>query len=157
MQRLAGAIFQQDNARSHTTRASQDCFRTVTTFPWPARSPDLSPIDHILNHLGRRIGHPTSLNELEARLQQIWNEMSQNIFQNLYASMPDSIGLCIRPRGGSTESTIKSYLAEASQIKSKTCSDEVYFLMNMISVRMYHVDTKSGAQVQSPLDFVCRL
>ncbi|GFV58780.1 transposable element Tcb2 transposase [Trichonephila clavipes] len=40
-------------------------------------------------YLGRRIGHPTSLNELEARLQQIWNEMSQDIIQNLYASIPD--------------------------------------------------------------------
>ncbi|GFT78081.1 transposable element Tcb1 transposase [Trichonephila clavipes] len=59
--------------------------------PAPAQSPDLSPIEHIRDHLGRRVGHPTSLNELEARLQQIWNEMSQNIIQSLYASMPDRI------------------------------------------------------------------
>ncbi|GFU32923.1 transposable element Tcb2 transposase [Trichonephila clavipes] len=31
MQRLPGAIFQQDNARPHTARVSQDCVRTVTT------------------------------------------------------------------------------------------------------------------------------
>ncbi|GFT88478.1 transposable element Tcb2 transposase [Trichonephila clavipes] len=36
MQRLPGVIFQQDNARSHTARVSQDCLRTVTTLPWPA-------------------------------------------------------------------------------------------------------------------------
>ncbi|GFV75523.1 transposable element Tcb2 transposase [Trichonephila clavipes] len=46
---------------------SQDCLRTVTTLPWPAPSPDLSLIEHIWDHLGRRVGHPTSLNELEAR------------------------------------------------------------------------------------------
>lgn len=103
MQRLPGAIFQQDNARPHTARVSQDCLRTVTTLPWPARSPDLSPIEHIWDHLGRRVGHPTSLNELEARLQQIWNEMSQDIIQNLYDSMPDRIASCIRARGGPTE------------------------------------------------------
>ncbi|GFW96566.1 uncharacterized protein TNCV_2846231 [Trichonephila clavipes] len=57
----------------------------------PSRSPDLSSIKHIWNHWGRRVGHPSSLNELEARLQQIWNEMSQDIIQNLYASMPDRI------------------------------------------------------------------
>ncbi|GFU13430.1 uncharacterized protein TNCV_937431 [Trichonephila clavipes] len=57
------------------------CLRTVTTLPWPARFPDLSPIEHIWDHLGRRVGHPTSLNELEARLQQIWNEASQDIVQ----------------------------------------------------------------------------
>ncbi|GFU98893.1 transposable element Tcb1 transposase [Trichonephila clavipes] len=101
MQRLPGAIFQQANARPHAARVSQDCFRTMTTLPWPARSPDLSPIEHIWDHLGRRVGHPTSLNELEARLQQIWNQMSQDIIQNLYASMPDRIASCIRARGGS--------------------------------------------------------
>ncbi|GFS73962.1 transposable element Tcb2 transposase [Trichonephila clavipes] len=69
MQQLPGAIFQQDNAWPHKARVLQDCVRTVTTLPWPARSPDLSPIEHIWDHLGRRVGHPTSLNELEARLQ----------------------------------------------------------------------------------------
>ncbi|GFX54199.1 transposable element Tcb1 transposase [Trichonephila clavipes] len=33
MQRLPGAIFQQDNARPHAARVSQDCFRTVTILP----------------------------------------------------------------------------------------------------------------------------
>ncbi|GFT22921.1 transposable element Tcb1 transposase [Trichonephila clavipes] len=94
--------FQQDNAQSHTARVSQDRLRTVTTLPWPALSPDLSPIEHIWHHLGRRVGHLTSLNELEARLQQIWNEMSQNIIQNLYAPMSDRIASCIRAREGST-------------------------------------------------------
>ncbi|GFU56091.1 uncharacterized protein TNCV_3405521 [Trichonephila clavipes] len=33
MQRLPGAIFQQDNAWPHMTRVSQDCLRPVITFP----------------------------------------------------------------------------------------------------------------------------
>ncbi|GFT33586.1 transposase [Trichonephila clavipes] len=98
MERPPGTIFQQDNHRPHTARVSQDCLRTVTTLPWPARSPDLSSIEHIWDHLGRRFGNPTSLNELEARLQQIWNEMSQDIIQNLYASVPYRIASCIRAR-----------------------------------------------------------
>ncbi|GFX72894.1 transposable element Tcb1 transposase [Trichonephila clavipes] len=53
-----------------TARVSQDYLRTVTTLPWLARSLDLSPIEHTWDHLGRRVWHPTSLNELEARLQQ---------------------------------------------------------------------------------------
>ncbi|GFV38979.1 uncharacterized protein TNCV_965451 [Trichonephila clavipes] len=36
-----------------------------------SRSPDLSPIEHIWDYSVRRVGRPTSLNELEARLQQI--------------------------------------------------------------------------------------
>ncbi|GFX62444.1 transposable element Tcb1 transposase [Trichonephila clavipes] len=99
MQRPPGTIFQQDSTRPNTARVSQDCLCTVTILPWPARSADLSPIEHIWDHLGRRVRHPTSLNELEARLQQIWNEMSQDIIQNFYVSMPDRIASCIRARG----------------------------------------------------------
>ncbi|GFS73838.1 transposable element Tcb2 transposase [Trichonephila clavipes] len=102
MQRFPGAIFQQDNGRPHTARVSQDCLRTITTLPWPARSPDLSPIEHIWDHLEWRVWHPTSLNELDARLKYIWNGMSQDIIRNLYTSMPDRIASCIGTRGGST-------------------------------------------------------
>ncbi|GFV67922.1 l-Fucosyltransferase [Trichonephila clavipes] len=76
MRCLPGAIFQQDNARPHTTRVSQDCLRTVTTLPWLARFPDLSPIEHIWDHLGRRVGHPTSLNDLEASQNQTLSGIS---------------------------------------------------------------------------------
>ncbi|GFX70842.1 transposable element Tcb2 transposase [Trichonephila clavipes] len=61
MQRLTGAIFQRNNARPQMARVSQDCLRTVTTLPWPARFSDLSPMEHIWN----QVGHLTSLNELE--------------------------------------------------------------------------------------------
>ncbi|GFV96003.1 transposable element Tcb1 transposase [Trichonephila clavipes] len=47
MQRLAGAIYQQDNARPHTARVSQYCLLTVTILPLSAQFPDLSPIEHI--------------------------------------------------------------------------------------------------------------
>ncbi|GFW35379.1 HTH_Tnp_Tc3_2 domain-containing protein [Trichonephila clavipes] len=39
-----GAIYQQDNARPHTARLSQQCLQGYDVLPWPARSPDLSPI-----------------------------------------------------------------------------------------------------------------
>ncbi|GFX45577.1 transposable element Tcb2 transposase [Trichonephila clavipes] len=55
--------FSQDNAQPHTERVSQDCLLTVITLPWPARLPDFSPIEHIWDHLGRLVGHPTSWNE----------------------------------------------------------------------------------------------
>ncbi|GFS51524.1 uncharacterized protein TNCV_549601 [Trichonephila clavipes] len=32
MQRYSGALFQEDNARSHTARVSQDCIRTLLPF-----------------------------------------------------------------------------------------------------------------------------
>ncbi|GFX08827.1 transposable element Tcb1 transposase [Trichonephila clavipes] len=95
MQRLPGAIF--NKTIFGFTR--QGCHKTL---PWPARFPDVSPIEPIWDYLGRRVGHPTSLNELEARLQQIGNEMSQDIIQNLYGLLPNRIASCIRARRGST-------------------------------------------------------
>ncbi|GFV11054.1 transposable element Tcb2 transposase [Trichonephila clavipes] len=44
---LSGAIFQQNNARPHTARISQDFLHYISNFPWPARSPYLSSIEHI--------------------------------------------------------------------------------------------------------------
>ncbi|GFX73720.1 transposable element Tcb1 transposase [Trichonephila clavipes] len=58
MQRLPGALFQQDNARPHTERVSLDCLRTVTTLPWPDSSPDLSSIEHIWDYLDGELDIP---------------------------------------------------------------------------------------------------
>ncbi|GFV80216.1 transposable element Tcb1 transposase [Trichonephila clavipes] len=83
----------------NTARGSQGCLRTITTLPWPSQFPDLSPIEYIWDHLGWRVGYPTSLNELETRLRKILEEMSQDIIHNLYVSMPDRIASCIREIG----------------------------------------------------------
>ncbi|GFT14336.1 transposable element Tcb1 transposase [Trichonephila clavipes] len=42
-----GAIFQQDNARPHTARVAQYFLRLFQTLPWPARFPDLTPVEHV--------------------------------------------------------------------------------------------------------------
>ncbi|GFX22654.1 transposable element Tcb2 transposase [Trichonephila clavipes] len=87
LQWLPGAIFQQDIDEPHTARVSQDYLHTVTTLSWPFRSADLSPLEDIWDHLRPLVVFPTSLNKLEARLQKIWNEVSQDIIQNLYATL----------------------------------------------------------------------
>ncbi|GFY36134.1 transposable element Tcb1 transposase [Trichonephila clavipes] len=101
IQRLPGGIF--NKTMLGLTRPG--CHKIVSVlllpFLWPARSTDLSPIERIWDHLGWRVGHPTSLKGLEARLQQIWNEMSK-LHQNLYASLPDCIASCICSRVVST-------------------------------------------------------
>ncbi|GFW40244.1 transposable element Tc3 transposase [Trichonephila clavipes] len=50
LQCLATAIFQQDNARPHVARIVQRFFvnHQIELLPWPARSPDLSPIENMM-------------------------------------------------------------------------------------------------------------
>ncbi|GFU99717.1 transposable element Tcb2 transposase [Trichonephila clavipes] len=50
-----GAIYQQDNARPHTARLSQQCLQGYDVLPWPTRSPDLSPIENVWDALGRQL------------------------------------------------------------------------------------------------------
>ncbi|GFT46333.1 transposable element Tc1 transposase [Trichonephila clavipes] len=52
---LPGAIFQHDNARPRTARVAQDFLRHFQTLPWPARSPDLSPAEHVWDQLKRQM------------------------------------------------------------------------------------------------------
>jgi len=42
-------VFMDDNASPHIARVVTDCLsdESINTLPWPARSPDLNPIEHI--------------------------------------------------------------------------------------------------------------
>ena len=50
-------IFQQDNACPHSARVTQDFLRQngVNVVDWPAVSPDMNPISHMWDELGRRV------------------------------------------------------------------------------------------------------
>ncbi|GFS56782.1 DDE_3 domain-containing protein [Trichonephila clavipes] len=69
---LPGAIFQQDNARPHTTRVAQYFLRHFQTLPWPARSPDLSPVEHVWDQLKRQMPLCHSVHDLELAVQDLW-------------------------------------------------------------------------------------
>ena len=78
-----GGTFQQDNARPHVARDNMDYLRrhNVDKLPWPALSPDLSPIEHLWDQLDRRVRRrrqqPHTLNELRAALTEEWQRIPQ--------------------------------------------------------------------------------
>ena len=85
-------IFQQDNARPHVARHTMGVLRTnhVNTLDWPAKSPDLSPIEHLWDHLGRKVRERNDVNnvaDLERALRQEWNRIPMAVIQRLISSM----------------------------------------------------------------------
>ncbi|GFX48177.1 transposable element Tcb1 transposase [Trichonephila clavipes] len=62
---LLGAIFHQDNARPQTARVGQNFLRHFQTLPWPAHSPDLSPVEHVEDQLKRQMPSCHSVHDLE--------------------------------------------------------------------------------------------
>ena len=71
-------IFQHDNARPNSARVTQDFLRQngVNVMDWPAVLPDINPIEHLWDELGRRVpgrqNPPRNVRELGQALQQEW-------------------------------------------------------------------------------------
>jgi len=57
LRRNAPAVFQHDNARPHTARITRAhlAASNVNVMQWPAMSPDMNPIEHIWDVLGRNV------------------------------------------------------------------------------------------------------
>ncbi|GFX75828.1 transposable element Tcb2 transposase [Trichonephila clavipes] len=89
LQGLPGAVFQQDNAHPHDAKTVKSYLdsQQVQLLPWPAYSPDMSPIEHVWDIVGRRLARDlrpvTSTDELWLRIQTIWNTLPQADIQSL--------------------------------------------------------------------------
>jgi transposase len=101
-------ILMQENARPHTTGIVRQYLNEVgiVTLPWPARSPDMNPIEHVWDELGRRIRHreniPETIPSLRIALQEEWEQLPQDVIANLIRSVPRRLETLIAARGGNT-------------------------------------------------------
>ncbi|CAH1366604.1 unnamed protein product, partial [Tenebrio molitor] len=106
--RVNNALFQQDNARPHIANVSRDFLddSQVDLLPWPPRSPDLSPIEHVWDLMGRRLTNlhnpPLTLAALRHEIQVAWDSVPQDEINHLIRSMPRRVRECIGSRGGPT-------------------------------------------------------
>ena len=96
------------NARCHVARVCQDFLNQnhIRVLPWPALSPNLSPIEHLWDELGRRVRHcqnlPETLQELPEVLVHEWNNIPQAFIQQLIGSMRRRCEAVVAARGGHT-------------------------------------------------------
>ncbi|GFX11896.1 transposable element Tcb2 transposase [Trichonephila clavipes] len=99
---LSGAIFQQDNASPHTARVAQDFQRHFQTLPWPARSTDLSPVEHVWDQLKRQMPSCHSAHDLELAVQDLWAHLPQDNIRCIINLMSDRVVACIAAGSGPT-------------------------------------------------------
>ncbi|GFX56190.1 transposable element Tcb1 transposase [Trichonephila clavipes] len=98
-------LFMDDNAHPHHANIVDECLQSedITPMDWPAYSPDLNPIEHVWDMLGRRIAArqppPTCLPELRRALLDEWCNIPQDQIDNLILSMPRRCKACIASSG----------------------------------------------------------
>ncbi|GFV74101.1 uncharacterized protein TNCV_4510081 [Trichonephila clavipes] len=83
-------------------RVAQDFLRHFQTLPWPAHSPDLSPIEHVWDQLKRQMPSCHSVQDLELAVQDLWAHLPQDNIRCLINSMLDRVAACIAAGGGPT-------------------------------------------------------
>ncbi|GFV30642.1 transposable element Tcb2 transposase [Trichonephila clavipes] len=94
-----------DNAPCHRTVAAEQLLESddIERMDWPARSPDLNPIEHVWEFLGRRLAArtlpPVTIWELRLALQDEWAAMPQQLIDTLILSMGRRCETCLAVRG----------------------------------------------------------
>jgi len=74
----------------------------VTVMPWPAQSPDLSPIENLWRMLKIRVarmGPHRTPEALTLAAQGVWNNLDPELLHNLIDSMPRRCQAVIDARG----------------------------------------------------------
>lgn len=85
--------FQQDNASIHTARVTKQWFvdQNVTLMKWPARSPDLNPIENVWGHMVRSVYPNGRVYEtkvdLIAAIRRAWDQLPPAYLVCLLESM----------------------------------------------------------------------
>ena len=106
-----GMFFQQDGAPPHCTHLAKNWLREQFgrqwisrggPIEWPARSPDLSPLDFFLwGHIKQVVYQTsvTSVTELERRIQEACAGVTQSCLENVWRNVAKRVALCEREEG----------------------------------------------------------
>ncbi|GFV67350.1 transposable element Tc3 transposase [Trichonephila clavipes] len=98
-------LFMDDNVQCHHTVAAEQLLESEDNecMDWPVRSPDLNPIEHVWEFLGRSLAArtlpPVTIRELRLALQDEWAAMPQQLIDTLLLSMGRRCETCLAVRG----------------------------------------------------------
>ncbi|GFW21351.1 transposable element Tcb2 transposase [Trichonephila clavipes] len=98
-------LFMDDNAPCHRIVAAEQLLESedIERMDWPARSPDLNPIEHVWDFLERRLAArtlpPVMIRELRLALQDECASMPQQLIDTLILSMSRLCETCLAVRG----------------------------------------------------------
>ena len=112
-------IFQQDGARSHSSKLSQNMIKFlfkdkyIPTWDndlkindenvprWPPNSPDLSPIEIIWSIIKQMLVFfpPKDMDDLKKTIKKIWDSIPKSICENIIEHMKYRWELCIKYKG----------------------------------------------------------
>ena len=102
------SFFQHDNAWPHTARITRDfiTMNNVQVLNWPSWSPDLNPIEHLLDELDRRVRQrdpqPQTLPAMLVALGAEYQLIPRHFIWNLVQSMGSRCQATIDANGGHT-------------------------------------------------------
>lgn len=101
-------LLMHDNARPHAARIVNEFLNDVGlhAMAWPARSPDINPIEHVWDMLKKRVRSRlpphSNLHQLRNLLTEEWNNIDQTVIQNLIEGLNRRMAAVIQSRGGNT-------------------------------------------------------
>ena len=103
----ARLIFQDDNAHPHRARIVTDSLaqEEIETLQWPSRSPDMNPMEHCWDRIGRYVykrNDVATLDDLARALVDEWNNLEPRFLRKLVQGMPRRVGELHQRREGYT-------------------------------------------------------
>lgn len=129
-------VWQQDNAPSHRSKFTTSFLNTKVReyLPWPAKSPDLSPIEQVWAYIKKRLAGRkfTSKEELFKAISQEWNLIPDAKLHSYYQSFWARCRICKNSNGESLNGKWKDVKKEHDKYRT-----HIYYYTDPITKKVF--------------------